>query len=303
MANTFPRTAIDGLSVSRMIIGTNWLLGYSHLTASKDRQIVSLATAKVMADTFEAFLNAGIDTVMGPMKVNEASGVHKDFLRAIQDAQDRTGKKMILIGTPSLSLEDGPEVPARNGKVLDDMAAHGVSICMPHQTTTDACLDLVHRRFNRMPEFCKMIRDRGMIPGLSTHRPESIIYADETELDVATYISIYNAAGFLMPIEVDWVQKVIWGADRPVLTIKPLAAGRLMPLVGLAFSWATLRDIDLVTVGCMSADEAKEVIEISLSVLDRRGPQVQLQRTRSKASVERAKASTSTVPPARREKK
>ena len=34
--------------------------------------------------------------------------------------------------------------------------------------------------------------------------PESIVYADETDLDVATYISIYNAYGFLMQVEVDW---------------------------------------------------------------------------------------------------
>jgi hypothetical protein len=301
MANGFPRTKIDGLSVSRMIIGTNWLLGYSHQTASKDRQIVSLATTKVMADTFTAFLEAGVDTIMGPMKVNEESGVHKDFFRAIQEAQDRTGRKMILIGTPGLFLEPGAEFAAKNEKILDDMAANGMSICMPHQSTTDALLNYVDRRFERMADFCKMIRDRGMIPGLSTHRPESIIYADETGLDVGTYISIYNAAGFLMPIEIDWVQKVIWGADRPVLTIKPMAAGRIPPLVGLAFSWSTIRDIDMVTVGCMSADEAKEVIEISLSVIDHRGPQIQLQRTRSKASVERrAKATPS---PKRKAKK
>lgn len=240
-----------------------------------------------MVDTLTAFLEAGVDTAMGPMKSNDPSGVHKEFGLAIQEAQDRTGKKLTLIGTPGLFLESGPEFPAKNEKILDDMAASGVSICMPHQSTTDACLDMVNRRFNRMPDFCKMIRDRGMIPGLSTHRPEAIIYADETGLDVATYISIYNAAGFLMPIEIDWIQKVIWGADRPVLTIKPMAAGRIPPLVGLAFSWSTIRAIDMVTVGCMSADEAKEVIEISLSVLERRGPQTQLQRTRSKASVER----------------
>ena len=46
-----------------------------------------------------------------------------------------------------------------------------------------------------------------MIPGLSTHMPETPIYADESGLDVDTYISIYNAMGFLMQIEVDWVQR------------------------------------------------------------------------------------------------
>jgi hypothetical protein len=124
-----------------------------------------------------------------------------------------------------------------------------------------------------------------MIPGLSTHMPESIIYADETNLDVGTYIQIYNAAGFLMQVEIDWIHRVIWNAKRPVITIKPLAAGRLLPLVGLAFCWATIRDQDMITIGCLTPDEAREVIDISLSQLSRTAPSVDLQTTRSKGSL------------------
>ena len=57
-------------------------------------------------------------------------------------------------------------------------------------------------------------RERGMIPGLSTHMPESIIYADESGLDVDTYISIYNAMGFLMQVEVDWIAQVIRNGEE-----------------------------------------------------------------------------------------
>ena len=88
-----------------------------------------------------------------------------------------------------------------------------------------------------------------------------------------------------MQVEVDWVHRVIQKAKKPVLTIKPLAAGRLLPLVGLAFNWATLRDQDMVCIGCLTPDEAKEDIEISLAQLERRAAQVELQGTRSKASL------------------
>lgn len=43
----------------------------------------------------------------------------------------------------------------------------------------------------------------------------------------------------------------------------------------------------MVTVGAMTPDEAKETIEISLSLLEHRSPELKPQRTRSKASVER----------------
>jgi hypothetical protein len=136
-----------------------------------------------------------------------------------------------------------------------------------------------------MDVYCRMIRERGMTPGLSTHMPETIIYADETGLDVETYLAVYNAAGFLMHLEAEWVRRIIWNAKHPVVTVKPLAAGRLTPLVGLAFGWATIRDIDMVAVGTSSPDEAREVIEISLSIFERRLEDLELQRTRSKATV------------------
>ena len=115
--------------------------------------------------------------------------------------------------------------------------------------------------------------------------PESVIYADESDLDVETYIQLYNAAGFLMHVEADWMMHIIQNAKKPVMTIKPLAAGKLLPLVGLAFVWNTIRDQDMVTIGTTTPDEAREVIDISLDLLDRRAPDVKLQSTRSKASL------------------
>ncbi len=35
--STFPRTEVGGLSVSRMIVGTNWFLGYTHSTPGQSR--------------------------------------------------------------------------------------------------------------------------------------------------------------------------------------------------------------------------------------------------------------------------
>ena len=139
-----------------------------------------------------------------------------------------------------------------------------------------------------MDGLCRKIRDRGMIPGLSTHMPETPVYADETNLDVETYIQIYNSMGFLMQIEVDWVQQSIQNAKKPVMTIKPLAAGQLRPLQGLTFVWNTIRPQDMVTIGTLTPLEAAEVIEISLATLERRGAGIKLQETRSKSSVKRA---------------
>ena len=136
-----------------------------------------------------------------------------------------------------------------------------------------------------MERYCAMIRERGMIPGLSTHMPETPGYADASGLDVATYIQIYNPIGFLMQVEIDWVHRVIQKAKRPVITIKPLAAGRVLPLVGMAFVWNTIREQDMVCIGCFTPDEAREIIDLSRGFLERRALTPDLQRSRSKESI------------------
>jgi hypothetical protein len=133
--------------------------------------------------------------------------------------------------------------------------------------------------------YTAMIRERGMIPGLSTHMPETVGIVDKHGYDVETYIQIYNAAGFLMQVEVDWAMRTIKNAKKPVMTIKPLAAGRILPPVGLAFVWNTIREQDMVTVGTTTPDEAREVIDLSLDFLSKRLPDNLLQTTRSKKSL------------------
>ena len=275
----FPRTQIENISLSRLIAGTNWFFGYSHTSGAKDALINETVTRDRMTDILEVFLRAGVDAVYGIRPERD------DLHEAIVEAESRVGRKIVRIAIPALNVADGDEALAETERILDDYAAIGTDILMPHQCSTDALVDRRGRRIVNMDKYLAMIRERGMTPGLSTHMPETPIYADETGLDAAVYVQIYNAAGFLMQIEVDWVYRMIWQRSKPVITIKPLAAGRLHPLVGLAFSWATLRRQDMVCVGTMTADEAREVVDISLALLEGRGPEGQLQKTRSKQSI------------------
>ncbi|HUT25771.1 MAG TPA: hypothetical protein VM492_15645 [Sumerlaeia bacterium] len=275
----FPRTTVGGVSVSRMLIGTNWFLGYSHTSAAKDKLIREQMTSKRIAEILTVYLENGVDTIMG---------MPEQILRdAISEAQDRTGRAVTLILTPTFNGKPGGPPENEPERVFDRSKELGATFCMPHTSITDCLLDKLNRTIRDLDKYTQMIRERDMIPGLSTHMPETVIFADEMNADVETYIQIYNAAGFLMHVEVDWVTRLIHGAKKPVMTIKPMAAGRLLPLVGLAFVWSTLRDRDMVTVGTMTPDEAREVIEISLGVLEQREAKVELQKTRSKASLEK----------------
>jgi len=274
----FPRTTVGGLSLPRMVIGSNWFLGYSHTSSAKDRVIKQQVTRERLSDILTVFLERGVDAILW--------NPNPDVLAAMKDAEQRTGRAMIQIMNPIFSLLPGGDPETEPEVILDRCVEQGAAICMPHQAVTDALLDKRARVIRDLDRYMAMIRERGMIPGLSTHTPEVPLYADKQGADVETYIQIYNCAGFLMQIETDWVmQHVIHKARKPVLTIKPLAAGRLLPVVGLAFVWSTIREQDMVCIGTMSAEEADEVIDLSLDLIERRLPEGELQVTRSRRSL------------------
>ena len=274
----FPRTIVGGVSLSRLLIGTNWFLGYSHMSKAKDEFIRSYQTRDNIADILTVFMQSGVDTIMG---------MPEPILRdAIRIAEDRTGREAILILTPHFNIVPGGDPENEPERTFDRCKDLGATFCFPHQCVTDRLLDRMHNKIRDIDLYTGMIREREMIPGLSTHIPETVVVADATGIDVETYIQIYNAAGFLMQIETDWVMRMIKNAKKPVMTIKPLAAGKLLPPVGLAYVWNTIRDQDMVTIGTTTPDEAAEAVELSLDFLNRRLPDNVLQSTRSKKSLE-----------------
>ena len=274
----FPRTMVGGVSLPRMIIGSNWFLGFSHTSQAQDKFIQQFQTRDRMAEIMSIFMDNGIDAVMGPAS---------ELLEyAILEAEQRTGRKMIRILTPIFNITPGGDPKTEPEALFDLCKKYNGTFCMPHQAVTDALLDRRDGTIRDLDKYTRMIRERGMIPGLSTHMPETPVYTDRNGYDIETYIQIYNAAGFLMQVEGDWVMRIIQNAKKPVMTIKPLGAGRLLPVVGLAFVWSTIRPQDMVTIGTTTPDEAREVIDISFDLLQHQIPDYQLQKTRSKRSLE-----------------
>ena len=276
----FPRTAVAGVSMPRMLVGTNWLLGYSHTSAAADAQIRAAYTEpEDFLPIFETYLAYGIDAVMGPLK---------EFPRGADTfhcAQEKLGQKLIIIDTPVLNLEDSPKARAECEAYFKWSAAQGSTFCLLHHSSGEKLLNKFSETIERLDDYTKMIRDAGMIPGLSCHMPEMVLYADRQGADVETYIQIYNPLGFLMQTEIENVARIINAAKRPVMTIKPMAAGRCTPYVGLNFVYNTIRPRDMVTVGALNAREAQEDIEIALGAIERRWPELGKRQSPAKQAV------------------
>jgi hypothetical protein len=253
-----------------MLIGTNWMAGWSHRTPAADKHIKQMhAEPCSVLPVLLAYLENGIDAIMGP--IGSVPAIDK----AIKQAEDKTGKKMILIDTPQFDVSDNPQARASALARIKESKANGATFCMPHHSSVEELVDKNARVIKRLDDYTKMIRDCDMIPGLSAHMPELITFSDANENDVETYIQIYNCMGFLMQIEIETIASIIHNAKKPVMTIKPMAAGRVTPYVGLNFSWATLRECDMITVGAHLADEVYENVEISRAFFERRFPDLE----------------------------
>lgn len=267
MDNSFPRTMVGGVSLPRMIIGCNWISGFSHRGCASDTMIKSShSDPEATARIFETFLARDVDAVLGLF------GVDKHLEKAVHLAQERTGKKMIVMDEPVINMDDTAMARHEAELEIKACAARGATFCLPLHSCIEQLVNKNTETIDRLSDYLYMIRSAGMIPGLSAHMPEIIQFTDKNDYDVETYIQIFNCMGFLMQVEIESVAKIIHGAKKPVLTIKPCAAGRTTPYVGLNFSYNTIREQDMVCIGCYNENEAREDIEFGLAAIERRLP-------------------------------
>lgn len=262
MKEQFPRTQVEGLSLSRMIIGTNWMAGWSHRSPAADQMIRDMhGSPDSITAMLRTFMDYGIDTIMAPI------GQLPVIAQAVKETEQASGRGMILIDTPIINVEDSAEGRREARLLIEKGRGLGAGISLIHHSSAEQLVNKGRQSIERIDDYTSMIRDAGMVPGLSAHMPELIVYSDMHGYDVQTYIQIYNCMGFMMQVEIETVNRIIQEAKKPVMTIKAMAAGRCTPFVGLNFTWATIRDCDMVTVGCLNEKEAAEDIEISLAAL------------------------------------
>ena len=266
-----PMTSIGGIEVSRIVCGSNTFFGFSHFSGARDRWLKRHFDVPKIVEVLAKCAEFGVNCVL--------SGPEPRMHEAMQELERQTGHHMIWMCTPGAgdsTVEDG----------VRWCADHGAEMCLPHTSWTDIRLNTAKNRIEDLEPVLEQIRSLGMVPGLSTHRPEVIVVGDSAGYDVETYIQPFNVAGFLCPVETDWVARIIRNTPKPVVCIKPLAAGRVMPEPGLGFVFRNNKPIDTVAIGFLSPEEAEEDIRIALAIMEHEQPQMELTYSRSKRHLE-----------------
>ncbi|HPT27367.1 MAG TPA: hypothetical protein PLZ95_13185 [Bryobacteraceae bacterium] len=212
--------------ISKLLIGTNPLMGYSHFNSILDQTMREWMTPDRRVETVLRAEAAGITTWQ--------LHYHLDTM-AIVDEVRRRGSKMQMFLLSDFELQkDFNMIPAVARKGFLGMAHHG-------NRTDDA---FRAKNMDRVKEFVMRVKDAGLMAGVSMHNPEVMDYIEDSGWPVDYYMTCFyrvsrsrEEARALMNGEAplgetflerdpDRMSERIKRTKRPCFGFKILAAGR-----------------------------------------------------------------------------
>ena len=235
---------LGDLRVSKFILGTNPISGFSHQSVEMDQRMVSWFTVDRIKALLREAESLGINTIMARTDLRVMSFMKEYWSEGgtIQWFAQTCPPE----GPPELCIARAIEGGAK--------ACHIHGGYMDHQ--------LAQGNLDQVPGLIEMIRSAGMLAGIAGHDPRVIEWAEE-ELDVDYYMcSYYNSMRRdENPEHVHGAKEWFWPEDRrirtdlirtlskPVIHYKIMAAGRNDPSEAFAFAARAMRPHDAVCVG------------------------------------------------------
>lgn len=246
---SFDSVTIAGVSIPKIIIGINSLLGWSHTSAGRDRWIRKFYTPERIAEVFARCIELGITAVFGP--------VYERLISAIDHAEKLTGVRLTYIGT---TFGD-PKTTEEQVKQLRDA---GAPFCLIHGGWTDNWT-VENGRLKGFDRLLAIIRKANLIPGVACHNAERLRLVDKGGYDCELFAIPVNKMGFYMNPSREAVVQAVNECTKPVIAIKPLASGRFDE--GDIEGWLrwtfSVKGVVAAAVGFMNTEEAEEDIAIA----------------------------------------
>ncbi|MGO9093900.1 MAG: hypothetical protein ACLQGV_01640 [Bryobacteraceae bacterium] len=267
-----PKMKFGGVEIGRLVLGVNQFYGFSHYNHNLDDVMREWYTPDRVCEVLRRASSYGI---------NAYNYYHSERSLADWSRFVAEGGKMHLIPQVSAHADAATLVKAlhplalyRQGEVVDDAWQAG--------------------RMDTVKEWCKTVRDMGVLAGVGTHIPEVIAKVEEENWDVDFYAGcVYNRrrtaaewkkalGGEIMEMPRDIymasdpprMYSVLRQTKKPCFAFKILAAGRIGPEgIEQAFRTAfeSIKPYDGVYVGMFPKfrDEVRMDAEIVHRILSR----------------------------------
>jgi hypothetical protein len=178
---TLPTAKWGKFDVTRLIIGTNPLCGYSHFNPLLDQFMREYMTPDRVQEILKRCERNGINTWQ----------LHyQDKTMAFLERYRAEGGKMNIFLLTDFELQRNPK------EFMPKAAKLGAVGIAHHGNRTDDAF--AQGRMNDVREYLKMVRDTGAMVGVSTHNPAVVDYIEGANWDV------------------DWYQCCFYQQSRPV---------------------------------------------------------------------------------------
>lgn len=238
------RVRIGGVDISRFLLGSNPISGFSHQSKEMDAVMKGWFTSERVMQLLREAESLGISTFLARTDAN--------ILSIVREYREGGGRVQWFAQTcPGEAPTD---------ECIDRAAAGGAKACHIHGGVMDNLL--ANDNLGEVPGWVAKIRSAGMQAGIGGHDPAVFEWA-EKNLDADYYMcSYYNsmrrdqnpahvhgAKEWFWPEDREIMTAVIQRLSRPVIHYKILAAGRNDPAEAFAFVVKSMRASDMVCVG------------------------------------------------------
>lgn len=254
---------IGDIAVSRFILGTNPISGFSHQSIEMDQRMVKWFT---------------LDRTLALLRDAEALGINTVIARTDENVLRFMAEHWAEGGKLRWFAQTCP--PCGSPEFCIDRAVKGgAKACHLHGGYMDNCF--AQGKLDQIPGLIAMIRSAGLLAGIAAHNPKVIEWAEE-HVDVDYYMcSYYNSMRRdERPEHVHGAKEWFWPEDREVMTqliqrlskpaihYKILAAGRNDPEEAFAYAAKAMRPGDAVCVGIYT-EQNPNMLQEDVSLLER----------------------------------
>lgn len=223
--NDMPRIKFGNHHLSRLIAGSNTINGCSHLSRFVNMQMIRYYTTERILDHFKQCEQQGVNTWQS---VPDNLDLYKMY-------REQGGTiNFISLGWQK---DEDPQM-------LKNLAEAGAIGVAHHGEFTD--MSFKRGKISEVQEYCKKIRDTGMMVGVSTHMPAVMRHILDEDWDVDFFMccvyerhrsreALLELLGDVpIPVSEVYLEKdparmfeLMRQTDKPCLAFKILAAGRL----------------------------------------------------------------------------
>ncbi len=254
-ADTLPTVQLGPHTITRLVLGSNPILGYSHINRLMSRLMTDYFTPANIQKLLHNCLDAGITIWQ--------TSAHEKVDQALETL--RTGGRdiqwILLANQPHLSDE----------KALKEIIRRNKPIAIVHH---GGVTDSLWRKgeIEKAHDFAKRVQDLGVLAGISAHNPDAIQFAEDKGWDLDLYMTcVYRVTRnhaearkvlgdeiplgeIYLPGDPARMCKVVRQVKRPCLAFKILAAGRRCNRpqdveAAFRFAFGHIKPTDAVIVG------------------------------------------------------